>query len=157
MDVSGFLERLQDSPEYSELVRRTLVGEGFSVAHAPSLADAMVQLEDGEFDALLLDLGLPDGSEIFTLVRACGFTEDLPIIVLTGSSDHSLEMAAHEVGAQEFLIKNCVDRRKVPGLVRRAIERHRCKSQLAPVPTTRAGVFSLSSWPIPTSSKRVSW
>lgn len=83
---------------------------------------------------MLLDLGLPDDSGIFTLASACRFSDDLPIIVLTADSDRSLAMAATEAGAQDYVIKDRVDRNNVPGLVRRAIERHDRRPSLAPTP-----------------------
>ncbi|MCH7600837.1 MAG: diguanylate cyclase [Myxococcales bacterium] len=124
---------VEDNADYSDLIRTTLNNHGFEVTHSQYLDAAIERLEQNHFDALVLDLGLPDGSGIFTLVSACRFSEDLPIIVLTGNSDRSLAMAASEGGVQEYVIKDRVERKSMPGLIRRAIERHHRRQSLNPV------------------------
>lgn len=124
---------VEDNADYSELIRHTLCSHGFEVTHSRYLDAALEQLEQTRYDALLLDLGLPDGSCIFTLVSACRFSEDLPIIVLTGNGDRSLAMAATEGGVEEYMIKDRIERKSMPGLIRRAIERHHRRQTLNPV------------------------
>jgi diguanylate cyclase (GGDEF)-like protein len=124
---------VEDNADYSQLIRHTLSKHGFEVTHSQYLDAAIERLEHTHYDALLLDLGLPDGSGIFTLVSACRFSEDLPIIILTGNGDRSLAMAASEGGVQEYVIKNQTERKNMPGLIKRAIERHRRRQTLNPV------------------------
>ncbi len=124
---------VEDNRDYSHLISHTLRKHGFEIVHSEYLEAAIEQLENNQFDAMLLDLGLPDGSGIFTLVSACRFSEDLPIIVLTANSDRSLAMAANEAGAQEFVTKDRLERKNMPGLIRRAIERHHRHHEFTPV------------------------
>ncbi len=122
---------VEDSPDYAALVRSSLDRAGkrhFEVQHAAELSAAMTCLEEQSYDALLLDLSLPDSDSVLTLSSACSFAADLPILVLTGSDDTSLAMAAVEAGAQDYLIKDRVERLAIPGMILRAIERHREKT-----------------------------
>ncbi|HTM36709.1 MAG TPA: hypothetical protein VL156_08175, partial [Terriglobales bacterium] len=63
---------VEDSPDDVRLLREYLVGdrraaEAFQVVHAERLALALQSLEGGGFEAVLLDLSLPDSQGIETL------------------------------------------------------------------------------------------
>ncbi len=60
---------------------------------------------DGDFDLLILDLGLPglDGMEVLARIRARG--ETLPVIILTARSEVSSTVAGFEGGADDYVTK----------------------------------------------------
>lgn len=74
------------------------------VCHTETLGDALSILDSTAFDAILLDLSLPDSHGLETLQKARARCS-LPIIVLTGASDDQLGLAALQEGAQDYLVK----------------------------------------------------
>jgi two-component system, OmpR family, response regulator len=82
--------------------------EGHQVVHADCAARALDLLDGWRFDAVLLDVMLPDadGLEILARVRtARGGSCSTPIIVLTALSDPSHRTEALRGGADAFLLK----------------------------------------------------
>ena len=61
---------IEDNPGDALLVREALNDmepRGFELAHAGQLADGAALLDGGDFDAILLDLSLPDSQGLNTL------------------------------------------------------------------------------------------
>jgi len=119
---------VEDSEDYARLVAATLDRSPlahFDVERVTSLDEALASVERSHYDAMLLDLSLPDGCGAFTVAFGCAIADRLPIVVLTATDDDELAMTAVRAGAQDYLVKDRVDRREVPGAVLRAIERRR--------------------------------
>ncbi|MBS1990669.1 MAG: response regulator [Cyanobacteria bacterium SZAS LIN-2] len=70
---------------------------------------ALVALQDGQFDFVLADLGLPDASGLAVLNGLRRVAADIPIVVLTGLDDEEMATRALELGAQDYLVKGFVD------------------------------------------------
>ena len=66
-----------------------------------SMSEARARLQEGDLDAALIDVTLPDGNGL-ELVREIndGVTERIPTLVLTAGLDHSVAARAVEAGAQ---------------------------------------------------------
>ena len=64
----------------------------FAVADALSLAAGTARLREGEFDAVLLDLTLPDSAGLETYLTMQRQFPNLPIVVLTGTDDEKNTM-----------------------------------------------------------------
>jgi DNA-binding response OmpR family regulator len=95
---------VEDEPRIASFLVKGLRKHHFDVEHVATGGDGLARLErDGDFDVVLLDLGLPDvdGLDVLREVRARGLT--LPVIVLTArSADRE---AGLRLGADEFLVK----------------------------------------------------
>ncbi len=99
---------IEDSPGDAELLRRTLESDApgtFEIDHADRLAEARDRLEKGRYEAILVDLSLPDGYGRHTIDAIRGYTRDQPVIVLSGTDDDALAMNAIEAGAIGHLHK----------------------------------------------------
>ncbi|MCW9033214.1 MAG: response regulator [Alphaproteobacteria bacterium] len=100
---------VEDSPSDADLIHEGLENSEFGtfqVTHVENLADAKKQLEVREsFDAVLLDLGLPDSQGLDTLSETLKYSEDIPVIVLTGLDDDEVGRQAVSLGADDFLVK----------------------------------------------------
>ena len=69
-----------------------------------------MSLFENRFDAVLLDLGLPDSpdrSASFTLVQTAA--PNLPIVILTGLDDETFAVTSVRRGAQDYLVKGKID------------------------------------------------
>ncbi|MCK6504815.1 response regulator [Myxococcota bacterium] len=75
-----------DDPDVAGLVRELLESCGFDVEVAHTAADAADRIRQRDFDAMTLDLGLPDmdGLEMLRRLEAEGRTH-LPVVVLSGN------------------------------------------------------------------------
>jgi PAS domain S-box-containing protein len=94
------------------------------------LRDAIASLEEGRPDVILLDLGLPDSFGLNTLEQMLGHTSNVPVIVLTGTSDEELGDLAVSLGAQDYLVKGEVDIFALERSLRYAIQRMKTLEEL---------------------------
>lgn len=104
--------------------------EQFDVMHVAKLSEAFVQLARTRFDAILLDLSLPDGYGLLTLKQIQAASPTIPIIVLSGFSDQSLAVEAVQNGAQDYLVKGQGQPELLARSIRYAIERKRAEERL---------------------------
>ena len=91
---------VDDSDTLREQLCAELDGAGIATTQAGDLRSARRLLRDGDFDAVVLDLMLPDG-EGTELLGAAG----PPVIMLTGSGHPELVAAALQAGAHDFVHK----------------------------------------------------
>jgi two-component system cell cycle response regulator len=111
---------IEDSPSDARIAAGLLgEGAGFELTHVDRLSEATARLDKGGFDAVLLDLMLPDSSGLATVRSVHDRAPDLPIIVYSGfgAEDVLFARAAVRGGAQDFLPK----RSATPAAMRRAI------------------------------------
>ena len=104
------------------LTQQVLEQEGFAVDHVVTGNDAQTLAFVNEYDAIVLDLGLPDrnGLSVLQSLRKEGRTT--PVIVLTGSDDSATTVRALDAGADDYLTKPIVIeefRARMRALVRR--------------------------------------
>jgi signal transduction histidine kinase len=101
----------------------------FELSHLTHMADAEARLAQGGIDIVLLDMGLPDGHGLDTLLRARTAAPDGVFIVMTGLEDEELAAQAMKAGAQDYLIKGQIENRALPRALRHAIERQRMQTE----------------------------
>ncbi len=124
---------VEDNVPYAVLLRDHLAHatERFEVTHVERMAEAVQRLRNGDFDAVLLDLSLPDSRGLATLEQATTLRSRLPIIVLTGLNDEAVATEAVRKGAQDFLLKDQrLDGPMLVRTIRYAIERKHLESDL---------------------------
>jgi PAS domain S-box-containing protein len=115
---AGLLEEiLEESNNLYELIVVESLEEGLDI------------LNNGHFDIILLDLGLPDSDGINTLIDVNKISPNTPIIVLTGLNDEELGILAMKRGAQDYLIKKEIDGKLLKRSIRYAIERKKSEKQ----------------------------
>jgi DNA-binding response OmpR family regulator len=98
---------IDDDIRLSDMVSQYLRGNGLDVQSAGSLAAGRELLQNGVFDALLLDLMLPDGDGLdFTReLRAQARTRRLPLLMLTARGEPMDRVVGLELGADDYLPK----------------------------------------------------
>ncbi len=95
------------------------------VTVATRLSSAISALKAHTFDAVLLDLNLPDSSGLLTLQQITSTNGHVPVVVLTGIHDTSQAQDAMRLGAQDWLTKPQPDPDVVLRALRYAAERKR--------------------------------
>jgi CheY-like chemotaxis protein len=124
---------VEDSPEDADLLREMLLeasSEQLQFTHSKRLGEAIERLSEERFDAMLLDLLLPDSQGDETLDRIMAQDVDLPVLVLTGLEDEMLGFRSLQMGAQDYLIKGQMDGNLLLRAIRYAIERKRLENRL---------------------------
>jgi two-component system catabolic regulation response regulator CreB len=94
---------VEDEPAIAESLTYALKRDGYDVAHAPTLAEAVAALDSVEI--VLLDLMLPDGSGFEIIGRARRAKSAPAIIVLSSRDDEADRVAALETGADDYVTK----------------------------------------------------
>jgi DNA-binding response OmpR family regulator len=95
---------IEDDARLAEMVRDYLGGAGFRIVHAGFGAQGLALHEREAFDAIILDLMLPDidGLEVCRRVRA---RTETPILMLTARGDATDRIVGLELGADDYLPK----------------------------------------------------
>ncbi|WP_434667850.1 response regulator transcription factor [Klebsiella sp. B345] len=96
---------VEDDDDIATLLRLNLQDEGFQIVHEADGAQALVQLEKGSWDAVILDLMLPhvDGLEICRRIRQ--MTRYLPVIIISARASETHRVLGLEMGADDYLAK----------------------------------------------------
>ncbi len=99
------------------------------IVRVDRLTAALTQLESRNFDAALLDLGLPDaqGDDAVRALRRAA--SSLPIVVLTGNEDDSIIERVVQRGAEDYLPKADLNERTLRRAISHAIELRRVREQ----------------------------
>ncbi len=95
----------------------------FKVYTARSLEAGMTSVRDTHFDAILLDLSLPDSFGLETLVNIRECAPNVPIIITTGFEDEAHKAHMLSAGAQDYLSKNDLNGKSLAVAIQSAIER----------------------------------
>jgi two-component system response regulator CpxR len=95
---------IDDDPKLSRLIKEYLEPLGFSVAHAGTGRIGLEKVRDEKFDAVILDVMLPEmnGFEVLKEVRKIS---SVPILMLTALGDESDRIVGLELGADDYLPK----------------------------------------------------
>ena len=125
---------VEDNPGDARLVE-ILLSEAsssadFEVVSAERLDEAFERLEQSGFDAILLDLSLPDSSGLETVSRMRAAAPQTPMVVLSGQDDEETTLQALHMGAQDYLLKGQADNDTMARSIRYAIERARTEEEL---------------------------
>lgn len=96
---------IEDDAATAKSVELMLKANGFAVQSSDLGEEGLDLAKVYDFDAILLDLGLPDISGLEVLRRLRASRIATPVMVVTGSADHATEIKAFSTGADDFLGK----------------------------------------------------
>jgi DNA-binding response OmpR family regulator len=98
---------VEDDARIASFLEKGLRSEGYATTTAASGADASTYLETqhDEFDLVLLDLGLPDGSGLDVLRRLRKRDASMPVVVLTARAEVADKVAGLDLGANDYVTK----------------------------------------------------
>ncbi|WP_017303577.1 diguanylate cyclase domain-containing protein [Spirulina subsalsa] len=77
----------------------------FLINHVFSLKSSFLLLQQYDFDAIILDLFLPQNQELEALKKIQKTFPNIPVVVLTGIKDDQLALQALREGAQDYFVK----------------------------------------------------
>src|SRR4051812_47482967 len=96
---------VEDDPRLADVLTRGLRAEGMSVRLRGDGAGALEEAQQGEFDAIVLDVMLPDsdGFDICRRLRGAGVWA--PVLMLTARTDVADRVAGLDGGADDYMGK----------------------------------------------------
>jgi DNA-binding response OmpR family regulator len=96
---------VEDEPVLARNVAAALQEAGFKADHAPTAGDARALLASCAYEALILDLRLPDGDGLAIVrgLRLCG--SNLAVLALTARDTVEDRVLGLDAGADDYLIK----------------------------------------------------
>ncbi len=96
---------VEDDENLGHQVASALKAVGYVVERAADGEEGHYQGEINDFDAVILDLGLPkiDGAEVLRRWRQTG--RDMPVLILTARDRWSEKVAGFDAGADDYVAK----------------------------------------------------
>lgn len=95
---------IEDDTRQAAMLVQFFEGSGMTLHACHTAADGMRTLQGNDFDALLLDVMLPDGDGFEICRQVRGFS-DIPIIMLTAKGEETDRIVGLELGADDYLPK----------------------------------------------------
>lgn len=104
--------------------------QGARIDAEARLSDGLARLGAARYDAVLLDLGLPDSRGLVGLEHVLSTPDAPPVIVLTGLDDLRLGIDAVKAGAQDYVLKQSIGSGSLVKALHHARERHELQNAL---------------------------
>ena len=103
-DLASRVLLIDDDARLPELLTSYLEQNGVNLSHAADGPRGLAALEQGAYDAVLLDVMMPgmDGLEVVKRVRA---KSNVPVIMLTARGDETDRVVGLELGADDYVAK----------------------------------------------------
>lgn len=96
---------VEDEPTLNLQITRKLKSEGYIVDVAVNGIDALHLGMENDFDAVILDLGLPQLDGLSVLGRWRASSRTMPVLILTARGDWHERVAGIDAGADDYLVK----------------------------------------------------
>lgn len=130
-----------DDEELCQLLRDFLVRDGFSVDVSHEGDAALANAREGGYDALVLDVMLPQRSGL-ELLRELRRDNVLPVLMLTALGEDTDRILGLELGADDYVPKPC-NPREIAARLRAILRRTRGDSDIARLADVSVGPVSL--------------
>src|SRR4029079_9986020 len=98
---------VEDDTDIRELMRHTMVREGYEVTATPQGEEGLKLAQQGNFDLMLLDLMLPgiSGLDVCKTVRSNPALRRTGILIITAKDEEVDIVTGLELGADDYLVK----------------------------------------------------
>lgn len=123
---------IEDSPSDAFLISEYLdeiKDIDYKIKHCETLKEAIEELEEDDFDVVLIDYNLPDSNGANHLEQIFKKYNHVPFIVLTGLADEMVSINALNRGAKDYLIKGDFDAKLLNRSILYALERNRLEEE----------------------------
>lgn len=96
---------IEDDRQLASGLRESLRHEGYSADAVHNGHDGLAAIQSGDFDLVILDLGLPDIDGLMVLKKAKKAHLELPVLILTARDDIESKVQGLDLGADDYLSK----------------------------------------------------
>jgi two-component system alkaline phosphatase synthesis response regulator PhoP len=96
---------VDDEPIVQKFITSILNNEGYDVEMASDGAEALMSIGGKTFDAILLDINMPnvDGFQFMNIMKQKGIKT--PVIILSGDEEKEIADQSMKLGAKGYLVK----------------------------------------------------
>ncbi|MBM4258271.1 MAG: response regulator [Deltaproteobacteria bacterium] len=118
---------IEDTVGDAQFFRQTLGAEAVAIeidVHE-RLATGLQALKTRPYDIVLLDLHLPESQGVQTFITLREQAPEVPIVVMTSTTDEAIETQAIQLGAQDYFLKWQLSGKLLLRYIGYAIDRHR--------------------------------
>ena len=123
--------------------------EEIKLTRAISYKQATEYLDTNLYDAVMLDLSLPDSGDAYSLVKdIVKLADKIPVIVLTGNSNKSFGVETLSLGISDYLFKDELNSIQLAKSLDYSIERKKIENQLIESERKYKSLFDLSPLPM---------
>ena len=102
----------------------------FTLEQSLSVTEALDLVQHQSFQAIILDLHLPEGQSFESIPQFIQYCPGAPILILSGVEDEEQAILAVKSGAQDYLIKGQTSSSTLCRAIRYAMERHRATQRI---------------------------
>ena len=96
---------VEDDADLREITTRSLEKERYVVSQAPDYKTALRKIEDYDYDCILLDIMLPDGSGLDLLEELHALGKRTNVIILSAKDSLEDKVKGLDLGADDYLPK----------------------------------------------------
>jgi len=126
---------IESNPAYARIVQELLTtssgnGIAFEIECVDRISSAVDRLSKGGIEIALSDLNLLDSDGTQTISRLHLEAPQIPIVALIGTAEKASGMVVLENGAQDYLLREQVNRELLTRAIRYAIERKQAEEAL---------------------------
>ncbi len=122
---------IEDNPGDVRLIKEMLhdAHGTHSLVIGNDLKSGFALVENAPPDLVLLDLWLPDSQGLETFENVRRELRDIPVVILSGLNDEVTAREAVALGAQDYLVKGCINESALKRALRYSLERHRIEAE----------------------------
>ncbi|MFM8321142.1 MAG: PAS domain S-box protein [Chloroflexota bacterium] len=119
---------VDDDHAQAEMVREFLRLAGYTeIEHVDHIRAIWDSMANHEFDVVLLDYMLPDGTGLDVLEQFAQKGQRLPVIMVTGQGTERIAVKAIQHGASDYLLKSDNYILTLPALIHKTVQAHNLK------------------------------
>ncbi len=96
---------IDDDPGLAEVIELLFTREGYSTERAATVKAGLARVRAADFDLVISDLRLPDGTGLDVIGAIRTLRPELPVIMITSYSSMESAIAALRAGAVDYIIK----------------------------------------------------
>ena len=114
---------IEDDQTLAINLKRVLIKDGFAVDTSSTREDGLAQTEINEYDCIILDINLPDGSGLDLLADLRKSENKTPVIIVTARGQVEDKIKGLNLGADDYVSKP-VDSNELIARIRAVIRRN---------------------------------
>ncbi len=116
---------VEDSNWHYDLFNTLLEKNDYmKLQQAESVKKAITMLQQFDFDLILLDYQLPDGTGLDFFEKFNSMNLEIPVIVITGKGDEKIASNCLKAGAIDYLPKKEISKDRLQEMINKALEKH---------------------------------
>lgn len=96
---------VEDDISLGSAMAQSLIQADYAADHVGTVADALLALAAENFDAVVLDLGLPDGDGYEVVRHLRQHRKSLPVLILTARDAVEDRVQGLDLGADDYVVK----------------------------------------------------